>query len=124
VKNDLHRYIAGTIKELDGTPHIVNGTSDHLHLLLGLHQSICVAEAIRNIKANSSKFFTKKTEGITKKFKWQAGYAAFTVSQSKMNKVYQYIENQDQHHQRMSFKEEYKKLLDVNDIDYDEEYVF
>ena len=83
-----------------------------------------MSEAIREIKASSSRWMKNSASGINNKFKWQSGYAAFTVSHSRLNEVHEYINIQEEHHRKMSFREEYKKFLQRNEIDFDEEYLF
>ncbi|MFO7659973.1 MAG: IS200/IS605 family transposase [Candidatus Cloacimonadaceae bacterium] len=112
----MHQYIAGIIKNVNGFPIIINGTNDHIHILALLPKEMTIAEFVRTIKSNSSKWF-RTTHNP--KFGWQQGYAAFSVSRSRLDNVIEYIRNQEAHHKTMSFEEEYKKYIEkhgfVND---------
>ena len=122
-RNDVFRYIARIIEGKKQKSIIVNGVSDHVHLLVGLSPSICVSDLVRDIKNNSSNFINKK-QYIHGKFLWQEGYGAFSYSKSQINRVYQYILNQEEHHRKKSFKEEYLNFLNKFEITYNEEYLF
>ena len=101
---------------------IVNGTADHVHILAKLRQDKAVSKLTGEIKANSSGWISRSFEGI-RGFAWQEGYGAFSVSQSQVSKVYRYIENQEQHHRRTSFLDEFKALLKAHDLEFDERYL-
>src|SRR5262245_52177713 len=103
IRPELCAYIGGIARELKGKALIVNGMSDHLHLLLKLPVTLSVADAMRIIKTNSSRWTSEKWPKI--KFAWQTGYAAFSVSRSNVEEVIQYIKNQEQHHERFSFQD-------------------
>lgn len=120
-RGDLHAYIGGIVNELRGIPIIVNGTTDHVHALLKLPPIISVADVLRVVKTNSSKW---SHERHSPKFGWQSGYAAFTVSESNADAVRAYIANQQEHHRVRSFSEEYIEFLEKNQIPYDPRYVF
>lgn len=116
-------YIAGCCKELGGHAVIVNGYFDHIHLLVRIPAKIAVSEFVGKLKSRSSKHIND-TNRLTLKFGWQDGFGAFTVSVSAKDKVYQYIENQVQHHQNHSFESEYLGLLEKHGVEYDVKYVF
>lgn len=118
----LHAYLGGIVRELGGRALAVGGVADHVHLLLALPPAISVAEADRVVKANSSKWV--HVERGQRLFAWQAGYAAFTVSQSNAETVAKYIRQQEQHHRRQSFQYELRKYLQKNDLTYDELYLW
>jgi putative transposase len=101
VHSDLHAYLGGIVRQLEGKPVIINGLSEHVHLLLRLPPSLAVSECMRALKANSSKWLHENGYG---KFAWQSGYAAFSVSTSNFPKVVDYIGDQQQHHQKMTSK--------------------
>lgn len=109
-KNELHKYIAGIIKGKDQKHIIVNGMPDHIHAFVGLRPAIAISDITRDIKNNSSNFINdhKFVEG---KFGWQEGYGAFSYSHSHIGKVYNYILNQEKHHKKKTFQEEYIEFL-------------
>ncbi len=122
-REEVFKYIAGIIKEKGQKSIIVNGVSDHIHCFIGLKPSIAISDLVRDIKNNSSKFINEK-KFIKGKFQWQEGYAVFSYSQSQLDQVYNYILNQERHHQKKSFKDEYKELLEKFKIEYKEDYLF
>ena len=123
---DLRRrvlsYMAGIAKNEKGLLLTSGGTQDHVHLLAGLHPETPVAVFLRLIKANSSKWIHENFPDQSK-FAWQAGYGAFSVSRSDLDRVRTYIGNQEEHHRRLSFEEEFKLLLDRHGIVYDPRYL-
>ena len=104
-KTELYKYIAGIIKGKEQKSIIVNGMPDHIHVFVGLKPSMAISDLVRDIKNNTSKFVNehKFVEG---KFAWQEGYGAFSYSHSQIGKVYDYILNQEKHHQKKTFKQE------------------
>lgn len=122
IKTRLHAYMGGIIRELDGYPLTINGTNDHAHLLIRLPPTLALAEAIRILKANSSKW-VNETFSLRQKFAWQIGYAGFSVSQSNVAAVVKYISNQEQHHRRVSFQDELRQYLRKHGIEFDERYI-
>jgi REP element-mobilizing transposase RayT len=122
-KPDLMAYLGGIVGELNGKPLIINGTSDHVHLLIQLPPTLTVADCLRIVKTNSSRWFHQRWSS-QKRFNWQGGYGAFSVSRSNAQKVIAYIENQEKHHQKKTFQEEYIALLKRHDLDYDERYIW
>ena len=102
---------------------IVNGMPDHIHLLIGTQPDCNLSDLVRDIKSNSSKWINDQGLAETK-FSWQTGFGAFTVSQSQVKKIIRYIENQEQHHSKKSFREEYVEFLTEYEIDYEEQYIF
>ena len=121
IKLELFAYLGGLVKELKGKPIIINGMSDHVHILASLPPIISTAEAMRFIKANSSKWVTQK---FGKPFEWQKGYGAFSVSRSNVDAVYKYIQNQEQHHQKFDFRTEFIGFLNKNDVEFDEQFLW
>ncbi len=115
-----HRYLGGTVRQLGGVAIEVGGVADHVHLLVRLHQDTSVSAIVRDIKANSSKWLKQHLSG----FAWQTGYAAFTVSPSQMARVRDYIRNQEAHHQKVSFEDEFIRLLDAHGITYDRAFLW
>lgn len=120
---DLHKYICGIIKGKNQKPIIVNGMPDHLHVFVGLRPAMPIADLVRDIKNNSSNFINDR-KLIKGKFSWQEGYGAFSYSHSDIGNVYNYILNQEKHHQKMTFKDEYIAFLQRFEIEYDEKYLF
>ena len=122
-KNDLHKYIAGIIKGKNQKPIIVNGMPDHIHAFVGLRPAMAIADLARDIKNNSSNFINDH-KFVKGKFAWQEGYGAFSYSHSHIGNVYDYILNQETHHKKKTFKEEYIDLLKKFEIEHDEKYLF
>ena len=122
-KPDLHAYMGGIIRNLEGQALIVNGTADHAHLLVWLPPTLAIADALRVLKANSSRW-AHETYPAQKAFAWQAGYGAFSVSQSNAPAIVKYIQDQERHHRKMSFQEEFLAFLKKNNIAYDERYIW
>ena len=124
VKSRLYEYIGGTIRKQGGIALAINGMSDHLHVLAKLRADKAVSDVLRDLKANSSGWMHKVFPEL-KDFSWQNGYGAFTVSASQIEKVKEYIANQEKHHQKIgSFPDEFIKLLRANEIEFDEKYLF
>jgi len=124
VKSRLYEYIGGTIRKQGGIALAINGMSDHLHVLAKLRADKAVSDVLRDLKANSSGWMHKIFPEL-KDFSWQNGYGAFTVSASQIEKVKEYIANQEKHHQKIgSFRDEFIKLLRANEIEFDEKYLF
>lgn len=122
-QEELNRYIAGIIRSKEQKSIIVNGIEDHIHCFVGLSPTQSIADLVRDIKSNSSKFINEK-KILTGKFQWQEGYGAFSYSHSQIENVYNYILNQEEHHKKKSFKEEYLDFLNKFQIEYDERYIF
>jgi REP element-mobilizing transposase RayT len=123
LRDELHPYIGGIILDAGGEPTEIGGVADHVHILAKLPATLAVADALRLIKANSSKWCGERAD-LVRTFAWQTGYAAFTVSKSQAGPVREHIQNQERHHRRKTFKQELVSLLKRNDIDYDERYLW
>lgn len=118
----LFAYLAGVIKKKGGHAVIINGVEDHIHILTTLPRTITIADFVKEIKRTSSKWL--KTQGASfHSFCWQAGYGVFSVSYNAFENVKAYIEKQEEHHQKKSFKEEFLDLLEKYDVDFDERYL-
>jgi len=115
--------MAGIIKGKNQKPIIVNGVTDHVHLFIGLKPSMCLSDLIRDVKNNTTNFINDK-KLVPKKFSWQGGFGAFSYSHSQIDNVYQYILNQEEHHRKRTFKEEYVEFLEKFEIEHDEQYLF
>jgi putative transposase len=119
-RDELHSYVAGIIKGKNHKSIIVNGMSDHIHALIGLRP---VADLVRDVKNNSSNFINDR-QLTREKFSWQEGYGAFSYSHSQLESVYDYILNQELHHQKKTFNEEYQDFLKKFNIEHKEEFLF
>ena len=122
-KDDLHKYMAGIIKGKEQKSIIVNGMPDHIHAFIGLRPSMAISDLVRDIKNNSSNFINEK-KWIKGKFSWQEGYGAFSYSHSHIQNVYNYILNQEEHHRKKTFKEEYIDTLKQFEIEHNDKYLF
>ena len=122
-RDDLHKYIAGIIRAKGQKSIIVNGVQDHIHAFVGLKPSMRISDLVRDIKNNSANFINDK-RFVPGKFAWQEGYGAFSYSKSQVDAVFNYIKNQEEHHKRSTFQEEYKAFLDKFQIEYKDKYLF
>ena len=120
---EIHRYLAGAVQGVDGIPLIINGTDDHVHLLVKLTQNHALKKVLADIKSNSSGWIHRSFPDLAD-FAWQAGYGGFTVSASQKKKVYRYVRDQEAHHAEYSFKAEYLALLKAHEVEYDERYIW
>lgn len=122
-RSEVFGAIGNLINDADCKTIIVNGVEDHVHCLLALKPNISISDLMRSVKAKSSKHINE--QGLTpQRFEWQEGYSVFSYGQSQLDSVYQYIQNQEEHHQKQTFKEEYLRFLEKFKIDYDEQYTF
>lgn len=122
-KDELYKYITGIVQ---GNKHkliTINGMPDHIHILIGLRPTQSISDLMQDIKGNSSKWINEK-QFVKRKFEWQEGYGAFSYSKSHIKNVIEYIENQELHHRKKTFKEEYLEFLQKFEVDYDEKYIF
>lgn len=117
----LYSYLGGIIKGLEAMPLAIGGVSDHVHLLVSLKSKHRLDYFLRDLKADSSIWI--HTE-LKKKFEWQKGYGAFSVSPSNIEGVKKYIANQEEHHRQKTFQEEYRDLLKASGIEFDEKYLW
>ena len=122
-RKDVFAVIGNLINETGCKTIIVNGVEDHVHCFLGLKPTISISELMKTVKAKSSKYINDN-KLLLDRFEWQVGYGAFSYSQSHINRVYKYIENQEEHHRKKSFKEEYLKYLEEYKIPFEERYIF
>jgi REP element-mobilizing transposase RayT len=119
----LFPYLAGAVQSERGDAIIVGGTVDHVHILARLHQGKAIADVLRDIKANSSGWM-HDTFADQESFAWQQGYGAFSVSESQLDRVRKYIENQEAHHRRKTFEDEFIALLKAHRVPFDPRFVF
>ena len=122
-RDELEKYICGIISNNKCKPLAIYCNPDHAHILLGLHPTIAVSDLTRDIKSASSKFINNK-KWVMGKFAWQDGFGSFTYSKSQIDGVVKYILNQPIHHKKRTFREEYIEILQKNDIEYDERFLF
>jgi REP element-mobilizing transposase RayT len=122
IRPRVHQYLGGAIRAENGIALIINGTADHVHILAKLRQDKALSKLIGEVKANSSGWISR-TFKECRAFAWQEGYGAFTVSESMVTKVHRYIERQEEHHRRVSFFEEFKKILRAHRLRFDERYL-
>ncbi len=122
-RDELFKYMSAIIQKKGQKAIIVNGVDDHVHIFAGLKPSISVSDLIRDVKNNSSKYINDRRL-VKGKFEWQDGYGSFSYSQSHVESVYNYILNQEAHHAKKTFKEEYLDFLKKYEIEYDEKYLF
>ena len=122
-RDEVFKYMAAIIKGKNQKPIIVNGVENHVHMFIGLKPSMALSDLVREVKNNTSNFINERkfTPG---KFSWQEGFGAFSYSHSHISQVYKYILNQEEHHRKNSFKEEYLDLLQKFEIEFDEKYLF
>lgn len=122
-KDDLFKYISGIVTNNDQKLMIINGMPDHIHILLGLKPTMALSNLVRDVKANSSRFVNEQ-KWVHGKFEWQHGFGAFTCNPAELDSIINYIKNQEEHHKKKRFKEEYVDLLNYNEIEYKNEYLF
>ncbi len=120
-RSRLHQYLGGEVKGLGGVPQAIGGVADHVHLLVGLKATHCLADFMRELKKQSSVWVHTKIR--VDRFAWQEGYAAFTVSPNSRNGVSGYISHQEEHHRQVSFREELIEMLQRAGVEYDERYL-
>jgi len=122
-KEKLYAYIGSVIKSNESIPIIINGTKNHIHILCVMSKNIALAKLVEEIKRHSSRWI-KMVDDYYLPFAWQGGYGGFSVSPSVHDKTKRYIENQEQHHLKMNFQDEYRMFLNEYGIEYDERYVW
>ncbi len=122
-KTDLYRYIGGIIRGQQGKLIEIGGRPEHLHLLFSMRADQALSEMLRQIKSDSSKWIHSRWVR-RRAFHWQRGFGGFTVSRSVEERIVNYIRNQEAHHRKMTFQEEFIKLLKAHEIEYDERYIW
>ena len=121
LRNDVFAYLGGIVREMGGAALIANGMADHVHMLIRIRPAHSIAEMVRVIKTNSGKWIHRKGHP---RFAWQAGYGVFSVSESNIPAVTRYIADQENHHKKQSFQEEFIAFLKKNHVAYDERYIW
>lgn len=122
-REELHKYITGIIQNREQKMLSVFCMPDHTHILIGIKPSIAISDLVRDIKSGSTNFINEQ-KWIKTKFQWQEGFGAFSYSKSQIDKVIKYILNQEEHHTKITFKQEYIDFLEKFEIDYNEKYLF
>jgi len=122
-KEELYKYITGIVRNNNQKLIAINGMSDHVHILIGLKPAMALADLVRDIKADSSDFINRK-KWVRGRFCWQEGYGAFSYGHSQLKTIIRYIQNQEQHHRRRTFKDEYLTWLKKFEVPFDERYIF
>jgi REP element-mobilizing transposase RayT len=121
--DELQKYITGIVSGQNQKLIAINNMPDHVHMLVGLKPDLSLSELIRDVKANSSRFINERRWCVGK-FSWQEGFGAFSYSRSQLTEVIRYIENQQKHHTKKTFREEYVELLEKFEVEYDPRYIF
>ena len=122
-KEDLYKYITGIVKNQGQKLIAINGMPDHVHILIGLKPAMALADLVREVKADSTNFVNEE-KFVRGRFNWQEGYGAFSYGHSQLDTIIRYIQKQETHHSKHSFKREYLSLLRKFDIAFDDKYVF
>lgn len=123
LRDELHAYMAGVVKRLGCEPVEVGGIADHVHLLVLQSRTLSIADSVKETKRVSTNWVQGRG-GVFANFRWQAGYGVFSVSQSNAEEVSQYIQNQEEHHRKLSFQDEYRAFLRKHAASFDESYVW
>ena len=123
IRPQIFKYISGIISNFGHKSIIVNGVSNHIHILIGLNPNKTISETVHEIKRSSS-IYINENKILKYKFAWQEGYGAFSYSKSQLDNIYNYILNQESHHKKTSFRDEYIQFLKKFEIDYDDKYLF
>jgi REP element-mobilizing transposase RayT len=123
IRPEVHAYLGGILREMQALPIAIGGTADHVHLLTCLPSDLAVADCLRVVKTNSSRWVKEKWPE-RRLFAWQGGYGAFSVSESRRGEVVRYIEEQARHHRQASFQEEFLGLLKKHGVEFDERYLW
>ena len=123
IRPEFHAYSATVLANLNCPATIINSVEDHVHILFDLNRTVAVAKAVEDIKKSSSKWLKTRTPELSE-FSWQAGYGAFSVSESQVLTVRRYIENQAEHHRTQTFQEEYIAFLEKHGIEHDTQYLW
>lgn len=124
IRDSMHRYLATLCRDLNATCHKVGGVSDHVHIVTSLPRTLSQSQLLEDIKKKSSKWIKEVDPSKYEKFAWQAGYGAFSVSRSNLDEVISYVANQETHHQKVTFQDEYRAFLTKHNVQYDERYLW
>lgn len=122
-RDELYKYITGIVKSRKQKLISIGGVENHIHVLLGIKPETSLSDLVRDIKANSSRFINEKRLAFGY-FRWQEGFGAFSYSHSQLDDVIRYIQNQEAHHKKSTFRDEYLSYLRRYEINFDEKYIF
>lgn len=122
-QENLYKYISGIIQNNGHKTIIINGMPDHIHIVIGMRPTQSISDLLQDIKSMSSKWINDN-KLCPKKFEWQSGFGAFSYSKSHLPKLINYVKNQEQHHKKRTFLQEYKQFLDLFEINYDKRFIF
>jgi REP element-mobilizing transposase RayT len=122
-KDELYKYICGVVNGRKEKVYAIGGVSDHIHILISIKPNILLSDLVRDIKCNSSKWINER-QYVIGKFQWQQGFGAFSYTHWHLDTIINYINNQEEHHKKKSFKDEYLEFLEQFYIEYDEKYLF
>ncbi len=123
LREELHRYLGGILTNLDCQPLIIGGVEDHVHLLFVHSRTATVADVVKELKRGSTLWLKTKAPSLSD-FVWQSGYGVFSIGQSQVEDVCAYIAGQEEHHRKISFQDEFRRLLQRYEIAFDERYVW
>ncbi len=123
IRPRINEYLSGILTNLGHKSIIVNGVADHVHIFLGLNPKISISETVKELKRSSSILINEKRL-VAGKFEWQEGYGGFSYGHSQIGQVFDYIKNQEIHHQKKSFREEYLEFLERYEIKFEDQYLF
>lgn len=123
VREELHKYAGGILRDLDSQSLLMNSVSDHIHVLFNLHRTKALSDVVMELKRGTSKWM-KEQGSQHSNFYWQAGFGAFSVSQSNVKSVEEYIAKQAEHHAKQSFQDEFRAFLRRHEVEFDEKYVW
>lgn len=122
-KDELYKYMTGIIRNHGHKVLAINGMPDHVHVFFGMRPVQSLSDLMRNLKGDSSEWINQR-KFIPGRFSWQEGYGAFSYSKSQVSQVIDYIRNQEEHHRKKTFIEEYREFLEAFEVEYDEQYIF
>ncbi len=123
IREKVFSYMSGIVTNSKHKSIIINGVSDHVHIFLGLNPNLSISDTVRDLKRSSS-IFINENKWFKSKFQWQEGYGAFSYSKSQVDNVYNYIQKQEEHHKKTTFREEYIDFLKKFEIEYDKKFLF
>jgi putative transposase len=122
-KVELHKYMTGMVTEREQKLLAIHCMPDHTHILIGLRPAMALSDLVHDLKIGSANFINRK-KWVVGRFGWQEGFGAFSYGHSQLTRIIRYVQNQEQHHAKLSFREEYLRFLKRYEIDHDEHYVF
>ena len=122
-QDELFGYIGASLNEMGHRNILVNGVADHVHILFGMKPTLSLSGTMRDVKANASKWLNESGK-LKNRFEWQIGFGGFSVSKTHVDAVFNYIKTQEEHHRKVTFREEYLTLLKKNDVVFEEKWIF